>query len=177
MRSSVVLLVCAVLAGCGSEPGHGSAALLRAQFPDHAARVLGEHGGDALVATATGFVVRPAAVDPSRAARTAMTGAGTTGRVPLKVTVRCASPWPMASPSKCASRAPGARASRRQRPRLRTRRGDEASFWSATVSGYEEWLLVRVPHDAVVATWKSVVGRSASRVRRWRCSTRPGRRA
>jgi fibronectin type 3 domain-containing protein len=133
-------------------------ALLQARFPAHADRVLGAAGGTALVAAAdgNGFVpAPPAGTDPVKAAQAALTARGGLRSIlPAKGdgAVRFSLPDGFAIEA------------REQGPRRAGRiqgnavvydhgAGASTSFWSATGSGLEEWLLVPASGEAPVATW------------------------
>ena len=122
-------------------------ALLQARFPAHADRVLGAAGGTELVAAAdgNGFVpAPPAGADPVKAAQAALAArGGLRSSFPPKGdgAVRFSLPDGFA----IEARERGARgAGRIQGNAVVYDHGEGAgtSFWNATASGLEEWLLV-----------------------------------
>jgi hypothetical protein len=146
-------------ATCAPKTHHDApVALLQARFPAHAERVLGVAGGTVLAAAAdgSGFVPAPlAGADPVKAAEAALTArGGLRSSFPPRGdgAVRLSLPDGFAIEAR--EHGPR-RAGRVHGNALVYEHGNGAgtSFWSATTSGFEEWLLVPAAGDAPVATW------------------------
>jgi hypothetical protein len=156
----MTLAICAMLLalGCAPESLPGvPGSLLRAHFPHHADRVLGV-GGPALVTApdGRGFVpAPPEALDPVKAAEAALAQRrGLRAVFPSRgdEAVRMT----LADGFAIEVREVGLTGlGRIERGAVVYERGGggEASFWSATAGGYEEWLVVRASTSSV-AIWE-----------------------
>jgi hypothetical protein len=153
----VVALATVAVGGCAPDARPATTvALLEAQFPHQALRVLG--GATPLVRApdGRGFVAAPPrGADPVAAATTALTHRRGLRAVFPPTTdgaVRLSLPGGFAVEVREAGRsAPG----RVERGAVVYVHGDgAASFWSATDAGYEEWLLARASADGAVASWQ-----------------------
>jgi hypothetical protein len=160
VRDLVVLaavVALGVLNGCALDTGKGGAvALLRAQFPRHADRVLGSDSPRALAARPDGtFAPTP------RADLDAKTAAA----VALEIRDGLQASFPARGDGAVRMSLPDGftieirEAGRREAGRVEhgavvyELAGGGASFWGVTEAGYEEWRLARPGPDGVVAEW------------------------